>query len=525
MADVFISYASEDRNRVRPLAEALAARGFSVWWDRALAAGQDYASVIEQELRAARVVIVVWTEGSAASTFVRDEAGRARDDGRLVPVLLDKVDIPLGFGSFQAEDFSRWNGGSAAPQMQLLEEAVRAKLEGRSIDGAAVARKRRRLMSRIRIVSLLTVVAAIVAIAAGLNSILGEPDPPPTDIRVELLRLLEQGTLTPEQAIELAQILESGALGEPTQLAANETEASAPGALAPGGASRGDSVELVSVTEGEFDAAARETFREASAQLLRHPDSGVRQAVLDMANDEKRDAAMQTLWAFARSDAADEQTRLRIYKLCGAVGETNDDPLGQRALEIVASVQPEDADAWRMLSRSYRRTNDPRAAEAAALVSQGVEAQQQGETANAERAYQRALPNLQNPSARAAVESELGSIAERRNDWTTATQRHAEAYRLREAAEASTPAPVAQANLQTDASNLTRALDRSGRTEEACEQLRQAQEAHQVEAEDQALAERCERVYSVRVLPRAELQRQRVLEAAPVEQRAVTPQE
>ena len=39
MADVFISYASEDRNRVRPLAEALQSRGFNVWWDRSLPPG------------------------------------------------------------------------------------------------------------------------------------------------------------------------------------------------------------------------------------------------------------------------------------------------------------------------------------------------------------------------------------------------------------------------------------------------------------------------------------------------------
>ncbi|HYD72329.1 MAG TPA: toll/interleukin-1 receptor domain-containing protein, partial [Candidatus Binatia bacterium] len=105
MADVFISYASEDRNRVRPLADALQQRGFKVWWDRSLAAGQDYTAIIERELKTAKAVIVVWTQSSAASTFVRDEAGRARDDGRLVPVMLDRVDLPLGFGAFQAEDF------------------------------------------------------------------------------------------------------------------------------------------------------------------------------------------------------------------------------------------------------------------------------------------------------------------------------------------------------------------------------------------------------------------------------------
>ena len=176
MADVFISYASEDRNRVKPLADALQARGFDVWWDRSLAAGQDYAAIIERELKNAKAVIVVWTQGSAASTFVRDEASRARDEGRLVPVLLDRVDIPLGFGAFQAEDFTRWNGGANAPQMQVLEEVLKAKLEGRDIDGGAVARKRRRMMTRIRVVSVLTVIALIVVIASfGRDLIFPQP--------------------------------------------------------------------------------------------------------------------------------------------------------------------------------------------------------------------------------------------------------------------------------------------------------------------------------------------------------------
>ena len=33
MADIFISYASEDRNKAEELAETLRARGWSVWWD------------------------------------------------------------------------------------------------------------------------------------------------------------------------------------------------------------------------------------------------------------------------------------------------------------------------------------------------------------------------------------------------------------------------------------------------------------------------------------------------------------
>jgi hypothetical protein len=167
MADVFVSYASDDRERVRPLAEALQHSGFDVCWDRSLAAGQDYAATIERDLEEAKAVIVVWTQASAASTFVRDEAGRARDDGRLVQVMLDRIAVPLGFGAFHAEDFSHWYGGSNTRQIDLLAAALKAKIEGRDIDGDALARRRRRMRTRLSIASALAVAALATAIFIG----------------------------------------------------------------------------------------------------------------------------------------------------------------------------------------------------------------------------------------------------------------------------------------------------------------------------------------------------------------------
>jgi hypothetical protein len=489
MADVFISYASEDRNRVRPLADALQQRGFKVWWDRSLAAGQDYTQIIERELKVAKAVIVVWTQSSASSTFVRDEAGRARDDGRLVPVMLDRVDLPLGFGAFQAEDFTRWNGGANAPQMQILEEALKAKLEGRDVDGGAVAAKRRRLMSRIRLVSVLTVIALVVGIAAGGRYIFDPPQQEVTqeDLRAELLRLLAEGRLTPEQAIQLAQILESGALGDDADQQMAEGSPSAPMAST----DRSAESQLASVSEGEFDTIAGDAYRQAFVALSAHPDAQIRIAVAQMSQDNTRGAAMQTLWQYAQTHPDDPLVD-EIYLLCGSVGEANADPLGQRALEIATALEPRNPRVWRMLSRSYNRTSRGAEAEAAATVSQAVEAQNQGDAAAAEQGLQEALPNLTSPALRAPVVSQLGQIAESRNDYTSASARYAEAYRLREQSAGSQPAAGAQLALEADAQQLVRALDRSGRTREACERLRQAQEAHDVAAPDQELLDRCQ---------------------------------
>ncbi len=486
MADIFLSYASEDRDRARPLAEALQQRGFNVWWDRSLSAGQDYTAIIEKELKSAKAVIVLWTRSSTNSTFVRDEAGRARDEGRLVPVLLDTVQLPLGFGAFQAEDFTRWNGGANAPQMQLLVEVLNAKVSGRDVNTSEIERRRRRLGARIRVVSVLTVLALIAGIAWVVNDFV-RPDPPPPDLRAELLRLLAEGQLTPEQAIQLAQILEAGALGE-TQEARMDGAQPAPSSEAPS-ASMVDT--SAGVSEAEFTATASDSYQEAFVALAAHPDAQVRLLVAQMSQDGTRDAAMQSLWTYAE-EHPDDPLRDEMYLLCGSVGEVNNNPLGQRALEQATSLRTRDPAVWRMLSRSYNRVNRSGEATAAAQVSEGVEAGNAGNIAEAEAQLQQALPQLTAPQLRAPVASELGQIAEARGDFSAASARFSQAYTAREEVAEAAPNSAAAAEIGADAQQLVRALDRSGRTREACDRLRQAQEQHDVAAPDQELLQRCQ---------------------------------
>ena len=85
MADTFISYAREDRTRVRLLADALSAHGWSVWWDYQIQAGKAFDEVIEGALASARSVVVVWSHQSIASHWVLEEAEEGRRRGILVP--------------------------------------------------------------------------------------------------------------------------------------------------------------------------------------------------------------------------------------------------------------------------------------------------------------------------------------------------------------------------------------------------------------------------------------------------------
>ena len=131
MTDVFISYKREDEVRVGRLARALEKAGFSIWWDRGLPGGENWRENIANALHSARCVVVVWSEGSTGleGAFVRDEAGRAMAKGILVPVMIDKVAPPLGFGELQAIDLTRWRGGVRDPFFQDLCAVIRAKLE------------------------------------------------------------------------------------------------------------------------------------------------------------------------------------------------------------------------------------------------------------------------------------------------------------------------------------------------------------------------------------------------------------
>jgi tetratricopeptide (TPR) repeat protein len=163
MADIFVSYAREDVAWVEKLNRALEAQGYRVWWDRDLATGVRYLKETEAQLREARATVVVWSKASIDSHWVADEAALARDLGRLVPISKDGTMPPLGFGQYQATDFSRWNGGAGEPLPVLLK----ALAERTQLAEPAVAPKRPVAKSDRRVPIAIAAGAALLLIAAG----------------------------------------------------------------------------------------------------------------------------------------------------------------------------------------------------------------------------------------------------------------------------------------------------------------------------------------------------------------------
>jgi len=130
VTDLFVSYKAEDRARVAPLVHALEADGYRVWWDAEIGGGEQWREEICRHLDAARLVIVVWSKRSVGpqGNFVRDEATRALKRHAYLPVTIDKVDPPLGFGETQSLNLQSWKGDPSHDRYQALLATVRSRL-------------------------------------------------------------------------------------------------------------------------------------------------------------------------------------------------------------------------------------------------------------------------------------------------------------------------------------------------------------------------------------------------------------
>jgi TIR domain len=128
MDEIFISYKREEQDIARRLARALEARGWSVWWDPKLRAGENFDDVIEQAIREAKCVIVLWSARSKASRYIRDEARLGLDLEKLLPVAIEHVEPPMRYRPLHTIQLQTWDGSALEPAFQELVKCVEHKV-------------------------------------------------------------------------------------------------------------------------------------------------------------------------------------------------------------------------------------------------------------------------------------------------------------------------------------------------------------------------------------------------------------
>jgi hypothetical protein len=130
MQELFISYCRHDFDTANALADTLSKAGLSVWLDRrAIQEGATFDTQIEEAIAQTRVVIVIWSEHSAKSHWVRAEAAYALGKHKLLPISIDQSEPPLQFMQIQTIDFRYWDRTNNHHAFQQLAGALAKRLE------------------------------------------------------------------------------------------------------------------------------------------------------------------------------------------------------------------------------------------------------------------------------------------------------------------------------------------------------------------------------------------------------------
>jgi len=174
MSDIFISYKKDDAGRVVRIVEALRAEGLSVWWDHGIQPGAQWDQTIQQQLNAAKAVVAVWSVLSREAPWVKEESAIGKNRGILVPVRIDDIDPPLGFGLIQAVDLIGWAGDVKDPRWTHFTDALKAVLAGGKpvgLEAPARPRRSRRPAWAIGLAAVAVLALVGVGVLAGLSNL------------------------------------------------------------------------------------------------------------------------------------------------------------------------------------------------------------------------------------------------------------------------------------------------------------------------------------------------------------------
>lgn len=324
--------------------------------------------------------------------------------------------------------------------------------------------KRTRLFAGIAVGALVVVMAAsgiYLATRSGGESIASEQTAAADRIGLaRLLGLVASGQINGDQAAELSRMLHRQAFPD------------------------------AGLAMDEIGESARATFQDAATQLLTDPDPQIRAATVAAAAPETRGDGMDKLWEMASAYGPSSGASYRYY---AAIGSLTGDARTGVALERARDANPSDLRVWRLLSADYAKRDQKRQAEAAALVGEGLIQSAAGANEDAAQTLEKALPLLDEPTAKAFVLGQIGDAAAKRDDWAAAEQRYAAAVEIHAQTKDLGGAAI-------DMSKLARAQAQLGDKRKACATLERADKLG-VESAAAQIKQICEAPVVVRVPP------------------------
>lgn len=107
MSHIFLSYSTKDKAMVDKIAQDLENEGFKIWQNKEMNFGENWSNQIEQAINTADAVLAFISSNSRTSKWFRAETGKSLIDGKfIIPILLERVDVPLYLGELYRVDFT-----------------------------------------------------------------------------------------------------------------------------------------------------------------------------------------------------------------------------------------------------------------------------------------------------------------------------------------------------------------------------------------------------------------------------------
>jgi hypothetical protein len=140
MADVFLSYARQERAKAERIKDLLEATGLSVFFDvEGLDGGDAFPDVLDHEVKTAGVVLGLWSPSALSRPWVKIECRIAMDRGVLIPVLIQPInqltDVPAAFYNLQHIDLSDFSGDPADFEWRKVLKSIGRTLKQPGLAG------------------------------------------------------------------------------------------------------------------------------------------------------------------------------------------------------------------------------------------------------------------------------------------------------------------------------------------------------------------------------------------------------